>query len=210
MTVFTENPPDSHTDLPIRLILASGSVYRQELLNRLGLPFEVISPDIDEKPLPGEAPENTALRLAESKARAVGTHTGDALIIGSDQVATLDRQQIGKPGSHDAALAQLQTMRGRDVIFHTAVCLLDTRPSARASLQIDNVITVVRFRHLSDEALNRYLLIEQPYDCAGSAKNEKLGIALTEKITSCDPTALTGLPLITLCSMLANAGVRLF
>ena len=210
MTIFSKNSPDARADLPARLILASGSVYRRDLLNRLGMPFEVISPDIDEKPLPDEAPEKTALRLAESKARAVGKQTGDALIIGSDQVATLDGQHIGKPGSHDAALIQLQTMRGHDVIFHTAVCLLDTRPSARSSLQIDNVITVVRFRHLNDDALNRYLLIEQPYDCAGSAKNEKLGIALTEKIESCDPTALTGLPLITLCSMLANVGVRLF
>jgi septum formation protein len=193
-----------------RLILASGSTYRKALLSRLQLPFEIDSPDIDEAALPGEAPEHTALRLAEAKAEAVAARNPDALVIGSDQVATLDGEHIGKPGDHVRALAQLKKMRGRDVVFHTALCLLDTRNGSSPRTQKQNVQTLVRFRNLPDAELDAYLRIEQPYDCAGSAKNEALGIALLEQIRSDDPSALTGLPLIALTTMLRQAGVALF
>ena len=193
------------------LILASSSAYRRELLQRLGLPFETMAPDIDETPLEGETPQATALRLARAKAQAVARLRPGALVIGSDQVATLDGLQIGKPGDHARALAQLQLMRGREVVFHTALCLWDGRvadPSLAA--QVDNVQVRVAFRDLPDHELDAYLRIEQPYDCAGSAKNEGLGIALLERIQSNDPTALTGLPLIALSGMLRRAGVRFF
>ena len=193
-----------------KLILASSSRYRHDLLTRLRLPFDVVVPNIDEAPQDGEVPEATALRLAEAKAQAVaGLHPG-ALIVGSDQVATLDGMQIGKPGTHGHALAQLQMMRGRRVVFHTALCLLDSRAGVAHPLQIENVQTFVTFRSLPDGELDAYLRIEQPYDCAGSAKNEGLGIALIEKIESSDPTALTGLPLISLTGMLRTAGVPFF
>jgi len=192
---------------PPRLILASSSAYRRELLGRLHLPFEAIAPHIDETPLPGEAPEATALRLARAKAEAIALLHPGALVIGSDQVATLDGAQIGKPGDHARALAQLQTMRGREVVFHTALCLWDGRDG---SAQVENVQVFVRFRDLPDAELDAYLRIEQPYDCAGSAKNEGLGIALLERIDSSDPTALTGLPLIALTGMLRRAGVAFF
>ncbi len=195
---------------PVRLILASSSAYRQQLLSRLRLPFEAISPDIDETPLPEHTPAETALRLARAKAEAVACTNPDSLVIGSDQVATLDGEHLGKPGDHANALRQLQTMRGRDVVFHTALCLLDRRPHASFEEQIDNVQTLVRFRDLSDAELDAYLRIEQPYDCAGSAKNEALGIAILEVIRSDDPTALTGLPLIALTTMLRRAGVPFF
>lgn len=197
---------------PPRLILASSSRYRAELLSRLRLPFESMAPDIDESPLPGEAPETTALRLARAKAEAVAAKAPDALVIGSDQVATLDGVQIGKPGSHTAALRQLQAMRGREVLFHSALCLWDGRAARRGThaAQCDNVVTTVRFRDLPDAELDAYLRIEQPYDCAGSAKNEALGIALLELVRSDDPTALTGLPLISLTAMLRRAGVAFF
>jgi septum formation protein len=193
-----------------RLILASGSAYRKELLSRLQLPFDVISPDIDESPLENEKPVETALRLAEAKAKAVAQVVDSSLIIGSDQVATLDQEQIGKPGDHVRALAQLKKMRGREVIFHTALCLLDNRSGSATPLQIESVATTVKFRNLPDPELDAYLQIEKPYDCAGSAKNEGLGIALIEQLRSDDPTALTGLPLIALTRMLRAAGVRLF
>jgi septum formation protein len=193
-----------------RLILGSSSAYRKELLSRLRIPFETCSPDIDETPVPGESPQATALRLAEQKALAIASETAGALIIGCDQVATLDGMQIGKPGTHANALAQLQLMRGRRVIFHTALCLLDTRPGAAFPLQIENVQTFVTFRELPDHELDAYLRIEQPYDCAGSAKNEGLGIALIERIESQDPTALTGMPLIALTSMLRQVGMPFF
>ena len=195
---------------PPRLILGSGSAYRKELLARLRLPFEVVVPDIDENPLPAETPPQTALRLAQAKASAIAGRVGPALIIGSDQVATLDGLQIGKPGTHERALAQLQIMRGREVVFHTALCLLDSRPAAPMPLQIENIQTTVLFRDLPDAELDAYLRIEQPYDCAGSAKNEGLGIALIASIISTDPSALTGLPLITLTSMLRNTGQAFF
>jgi septum formation protein len=194
-----------------RLILGSSSRYRKELLARLHLPFEVIVPNIDETARPDEAPETTALRLAQEKAEAVAAHMPGALVIGSDQVATLDGAPLGKPGMHDNALRQLRQMRGRCVIFHTALCLLDGRNrAAKQAVQIENVRTFVTFRDLPDQELDAYLRIEQPYDCAGSAKNEGLGIALIEKIESADPTALTGLPLIVLTTMLRRAGVQFF
>ncbi|MET3137386.1 septum formation protein [Undibacterium sp. GrIS 1.2] len=207
-----------------RLILASSSAYRRELLSRLQLPFEAVAPEINEQAVAGESPEQTAMRLAQQKAESISrlfvgdaNNTGNAgatgaLIIGSDQVATLDGEQIGKPGIHENALKQLQKMRGRNVIFHTALCLLDNRKMTgeKFALQIENVQTKVQFRQLDDAELDAYLRIEQPYDCAGSAKNEGLGIAIIERIDNSDPTALTGLPLIALTSMLRNAGVRFF
>jgi septum formation protein len=193
------------------LILGSSSQYRRELLSRLQLPFEVAVPDIDETHLPGEAPEATAMRLARAKAEAVTTIESGTLVIGSDQVATLDGMQIGKPGNNTNALAQLELMRGKRVIFHTALCLLDARQDIDTPrIQLENVQTFVTFRNLPTTELDAYLRIEQPYDCAGSAKNEGLGIAILEKIESPDPTALTGLPLIALTTMLRNAGVPFF
>ena len=202
------------SSLPIsspRLVLASSSSYRRELLERLRVPFTCISPDIDETPLANELPSETAMRLAEAKARAVAATNPDALVIGSDQVATLDAEQIGKPGSHAKALEQLRKMRGREVVFHTALCLFDARSNnSKDALQLENIQTRVAFRDLPEAELDHYLRIERPYDCAGSAKNEGLGIALIECIQSTDPTALTGLPLISLCSMLRRAGFRFF
>ena len=204
----SSSPASANT--PRRLILASGSAYRKELLQRLRLPFEVMSPDIDETSLPNETPVATALRLAQAKAQKIAEQTSHALVIGSDQVATLDDHQIGKPGNHANALAQLQMMRGRSVVFHTALCLIDTHPASSKPHQIENIQTVVTFRDLPDAELDAYLKIEQPYDCAGSAKNEGLGITLIAAIEGTDPTALTGLPLIALTSMLRNCGVSFF
>lgn len=170
----------------------------------------MIAPDLDETPIPGETPPDTASRLAQAKAEAIARQVGPALIIGSDQVATLNGEHIGKPGSHERALEQLKKMRGRSVIFHTALCLYDSRPDAQYILQNENVQTLVQLRDLPDAELDAYLRIEQPYDCAGSAKNEGLGIALIESIDSRDPTALTGLPLIALTGMLRRAGVNFF
>jgi septum formation protein len=198
------------TALP-RLLLASGSQYRKDLLSRLRIPFDIAAPHIDEAPRAGESPEETALRLAREKALAIAAQAPGSLVIGSDQVATLDGTQIGKPGSHENALRQLQQMRGRAVVFHTALCLRDGRPAPLGQTeQIENVQTVVTFRDLPDYELDAYLRIEQPYDCAGSAKNEGLGIALIEKIETTDPTALTGLPLIALSTMLRRTGVPFF
>ncbi|CAB4049001.1 Maf-like protein [Paraburkholderia phenoliruptrix] len=200
--------PDSLKSPP-RLILASSSSYRRKLLERLRIPFDVAVPAIDETPHASETPEATALRLAEAKARAVAAALApdDAvLVIGSDQVATYDGLQIGKPGTHEKALAQLQAMRGREVLFHSALCLFDSRSGAAQSV---DVITRVRFRNLPDAALEAYLLAETPYDVAGSAKSEGLGIALLEAIHSDDPTALVGLPLIALSDMLMTAGYPL-
>ena len=204
-----------HAQQISRLILASGSVYRSELLSRLHLPFESIAPDIDESALKNELPEQTALRLAEQKAVAIAKNYPNSIIIGSDQVATLEGEHIGKPGTHDAALKQLQKMRGKSVIFHTALCLLDNRLDGNMkqnayAIQTENVQTLVGFRQLSDGELDAYLRIERPYDCAGSAKNEGLGITIIEKIVSNDPTALTGLPLISLTSMLRNIGIPFY
>jgi septum formation protein len=192
---------------PRRLILASSSRYRRELLERLRVPFEVVVPGSDETPLPGEMPAQTAERLAQTKARDVARNAPDALIIGSDQVATIDGQQLGKPGNYAAALLQLQTMRGRTVEFHSALCLFDARNGVARTA---DVITRVRFRNLPDTELQAYLHAEQPYDVAGSAKSEGLGIALLEAVHSDDPTALVGLPLIALTGMLLEAGYPLF
>ena len=150
------------------------------------------------------------MRLAEQKALAILSQAPNALVIGCDQVATLDGIQIGKPGTHANAMAQLRLMRGREVVFHTALCLLDSRPGAHFPLQMSNVPTYVTFRDLPDAELDAYLRIEQPYDCAGSARNEGLGIALISAIRGADPTALTGLPLIALTGMLRQAGIRFF
>ncbi|MGH8618524.1 MAG: Maf family nucleotide pyrophosphatase [Burkholderiales bacterium] len=189
----------------MRLILASTSPYRRELLARLGLPFETAAPAVDETPRPGEAPRVLALRLAEAKARAVGTGRQGALVIGSDQVADLDGAPLGKPGTHDRAVAQLRQLRGRRADFHTALAMLN----AGSGLLQTGVVTVrVHFRDYSDAQIERYLLREQPYDCAGSAKVEGLGIALLAAVDSDDPTALIGLPLIRLTAMLAAEGIE--
>jgi len=190
---------------PPTLILASTSAYRRELLERLRLPFKVVAPDVDETPLPGELPMRTALRLAASKAEAVVPAAAGALIIGSDQVAVLDAQPLGKPGDHAAAVRQLQAMRGQRVVFHTALCLLN---AASGRKQLENVPTSVFFRNFSDAQIEHYLRTEQPYDCAGSAKIEGLGIALVERIESDDPSALIGLPLMKLVTMLQSEGIE--
>ena len=192
------------------LILASSSIYRRELLQRLQIDFSTHSPDIDEAPLLNESATQTAARLARQKAEAVGLTKPGSVVIGSDQVATLDGEQIGKPGNHIAALAQLKKMQGRQVFFHTALCVLDTRTEATTRLQQVIVDTTALFRRLAEHQLDAYLHIEQPYDVAGSAKNEALGITLIESITSTDPTALTGLPLIALTSMLMHVGFEFF
>jgi septum formation protein len=187
-----------------RLILASTSPYRRELLARLHLPFEAVAPGVDEAALPGEAPPVLAQRLALRKASAVAERDAEAVVIGSDQAAELDGQALGKPGRHDRAVAQLRAMRGRDVRFHTAVAVL-CRASGFAQQALISVR--VRFRHLTDAEIERYLQLEQPYDCAGSAKCETLGIALVDAIESDDPTALVGLPLIRTSAMLRAAGL---
>lgn len=189
----------------LQLILASSSIYRRELLERLQLPFTVVSPDVDETPLPGEAPEDTALRLAQGKARKVGKSHQQALIIGCDQVATQDGLQLGKPLIHDNAVKQLRMMRGRSVTFHSALCLYN---ASTDNMQAEVVPYVVEFRELSDAQIENYLHKEQPYHCAGSAKSEGLGIALIAAMQGNDPNALIGLPLITLISMLQNEGVN--
>jgi len=186
------------------IVLASSSRYRRELLARLHAPFVVDRPDVDEGALPGESPAAIAVRLAQIKAEAVAPRHPDALVIGSDQVADLDGMPIGKPGAFDAAVAQLQSMQGRLVVFHTAVALLDTRTGA---LAVDNVPTRVRFRTLPLETLEAYLRLETPFDCAGAAKIEAAGITLVESVESTDPTALIGLPLIRLTTLLGAWGV---
>ena len=183
------------------LILASTSVYRRELLQRLRIPFEVISPNVDETPLTGESTLDLALRLANAKAAAVAKEHPHAWVIGSDQVADLCGAAIGKPGNFERALAQLQQMRGQTVTFYTALCLM--KSDVQTTL---NVPTEVTFRKLPDDVLESYLLAEEPYDCAGSAKSEGLGISLLESIKSDDPTALIGLPLIALTGLLRDAG----
>ncbi len=188
------------------LILASSSIYRRELLTRLQLPFTCISPDVDETPLADELPQQTALRLAQVKARKIAETNPMALIIGCDQVATLDDIQLGKPLNHANATKQLRMMRGREVIFHSALCLYH---AAKQTMQADVVPYTVRFRNLTDAQIESYLLKEQPYHCAGSAKSEGLGIAIIERMTGDDPNALIGLPLIALVNMLHNEGVNI-
>ena len=187
-----------------RLILGSTSVYRRALLHRLRLPFEVVAPQVDESHRPAEAPQALALRLALEKARDVAARHPGAVVIGADQVADLAGQAMGKPGDHARAVAQLQALCGQWVTFHTAVAVL--RPDTGFE-QVQVAPVRVRFRALSDADIERYLALEQPYDCAGSAKCEALGIALLEAVESDDPTALVGLPLIRTCRMLREAGI---
>lgn len=190
---------------PLRIVLASTSPYRRALLERLRLPFEVKPSRVDETPLPGEMARATAVRLAQAKARAVAPSCPRALVIGCDQVAVLDGGTcLGKPGTHANAVAQLKAMRGRDVTFHTALALVNTENDV---LQAAEVPTVVRFRMYNDREIERYLELEQPYDCAGSAKIEGLGIVLVERVTGDDPSALIGLPLMQLAAMLRREGV---
>lgn len=188
------------------LVLGSTSRYRRELLSRLNVPFEVAAPDVDETPLPGEVPAALAQRLAWAKAQAVAAKFPQAVVIGSDQVADLQGQPLGKPGTHERAVAQLRMMRGQTVIFQTALAVVCLETGF---VQQDIAAVRVVFRDLSDEEIENYLRIEQPYDCAGSAKSEGLGIALLERIDNDDPTALIGLPLIRTAKMIRAAGVRL-
>ena len=187
-----------------RLVLASTSRYRRELLARLRLPFDVEAPEVDERPLAGEAPGAMASRLALAKASAVGGRHAEAVVIGSDQVADLDGQGLGKPGDHERATAQLRAMRGRVVVFQTAVAVVCAATGFAESALVP---ITVRMRALSDAEIERYLRAEAPYDCAGSAKIETLGIALVESVASDDPTALIGLPLIQVSALLRAAGL---
>ncbi len=188
------------------LVLASTSIYRSQLLSTLQIPFQTAAPDVDETPLPGESAEQTSWRLSRIKAEVVAKRFPDALIIGSDQVALLDGQQIGKPLTHDNAVLQLRAMRGKTVEFYTALSLLN---AVTGNMQTEVAVTKVSFRSLSDEQIERYLKKEQPYHCAGSAKSEGLGIALISSIRGDDPNALIGLPLILLVGMLEKQGVRI-
>lgn len=187
------------------LILASTSRYRRELLERLRVPFEVESPWVDETPQEREPPAALATRLALAKAQAVAQRHPAAWVIGSDQVADLDGQPLGKPGNHEAAVRQLRSMRGRQIVFQTAVAVVGP-----GHAQAQTVPVHVRFREASDAEIEHYLRLEQPYDCAGSAKSEGLGISLLEAIVSDDPTALIGLPLIATCRLLREAGYPLW
>jgi septum formation protein len=191
---------------PRPLVLGSTSPYRRELLARLRLAFDVAAPEVDETARPGEAPAAIARRLALAKARAVAERYPEAVVIGSDQVADLDGAALGKPGNHDNAVAQLRRMRGRTVVFHTALAVVC---HASGFEELDLAPVQVRFRSYDDAEIEAYLRAEQPYDCAGSARSEGLGIALLEAIDSDDPSALVGLPLIRTCRMLRAAGVKL-
>jgi septum formation protein len=187
-----------------RLVLASTSPYRRALLQRLGIEFSVANPEVAEERRPGEAPENMAGRLAEAKARAVARQFPDSLIVGSDQVAASDSQILGKPLTHENAARQLSALSGRKAVFHTAVCVHNTRTGVT---RVRVVPCRVTFRRLDAAAIERYLAREQPYDCAGSARSEGLGIALIAKIESEDPSALVGLPLIALVDLLHEQGL---
>lgn len=189
------------------LVLASTSIYRAKLLSTLQIPFLTAAPNIDETPLRDEHARQTCLRLSQLKAQAIANDYPGALIIGSDQVALLNDQQIGKPLTHDNAVSQLRAMRGQTVSFYTALALLNT---SSGDLQTALTETQVTFRELSDDEIERYLIKEQPYHCAGSAKSEGLGIALIHQIKGDDPNALIGLPLIKLVTMLKNQGINLF
>jgi septum formation protein len=204
MTVIASTEANPSPSMP-SLVLASTSTYRRTLLERLRLPFTVQSPQTDETPQPGEAARALALRLAEAKARSVASLMPQSWVIGSDQVCACDDQILGKPGHHAAAVRQLQLLRGRTAVFYTALALM----APDGCMQVSEVSTTVRLRALTDAQIERYLLAEQPYDCAGSAKSEALGISLLESIRSDDPTALVGLPLIALCDMLLRSGYPL-
>ena len=198
-------PPAPAVQRP--LVLGSTSAYRRELLSRLRLPFSVEPPEVDETPRAGETPAELARRLAAAKAAAVASRHPAAVVIGSDQVADLDGEPLGKPGNHANAVAQLRRMSGRTVVFQTALSVVCQETGFA---QHDLAPVRVRFRALDDAEIEAYLRAEQPYDCAGSAKSEGLGIALLEAIDSDDPTALVGLPLIRTCRMLRAAGLRVF
>jgi septum formation protein len=201
-------PSNARTGIPHKisrqLILGSTSPYRRELLQRLQIPFQVAAPDVDETPHPGEAPAELAQRLALAKARAVASAFPEAVVIGSDQVADLNGLPLGKPGNHARAVTQLRQMRGQSVIFQTAVAVVCQQSGFE---QTELAQVRVQFRALSDDEIENYLQAEQPYDCAGSAKSEGLGIALLEAIDNDDPTALIGLPLIRTCRLIAAAGI---
>ncbi len=188
------------------VVLGSTSRYRRELLERLRVPFSVSAPDVDETPAAGESPRDLALRLALAKAKAVAAKHPDAVVIGSDQVADLGGQPLGKPGEHARAVQQLRQMRGQTVIFQTALAVVCLASGFEA---VDLAEVKVVFRDLSDDEIENYLQAEKPYDCAGSAKSEGLGIALLESIDNDDPTALVGLPLIRTARLLRQAGVKL-
>ena len=193
--------------MPLRIILASTSKYRAELLARLGVAFEQMAPGVDEAQLEGEAPPALSRRLARLKAESVAAQAREAIVIGSDQVLALGTRALGKPGTHARAVEQLHDLSGQEVIFYTAVCIIDSRTMR----SVEDVAKVaVRFRQLDPAIIENYLRIEQPYDCAGSAKSEALGIALLERIDSSDPTALIGLPLISVVSLLEQLGLPLF
>jgi septum formation protein len=189
-----------------QLILGSTSTYRRELLSRLRIPFDCIPPEVDETPLANEAPRDLALRLALAKAKAVAAFRPDAVVIGSDQVADLNGKPLGKPGNFERATKQLKAMRGQTVIFQTALAVVCKATNYE---QVDIAAVRVVFRDLTDEEITAYLIAEEPYDCAGSAKSEGLGIALLERIDSDDPTALVGLPLIRTAKMIAAAGIKI-
>ncbi len=195
------------TSSPPRLILASTSRYRRELLERLRLPFETIAPEVDETPLPGETPPDLCERLSLAKAHAVARRHAGALVIGSDQVAACDGEPVGKPHTHDRAVAQLRRMSGRAITFHTGLALVRHGVTGVDFEQVLRVPVEVVFRNLSLDEIETYLRLEQPYDCAGSAKCETLGIGLLEALHSDDPTALVGLPLIATCRLLRAAGL---
>lgn len=195
----------SSPSAPSQLVLASTSPFRRELLSKLGLSFEIADPKVDESPLTNETPEKTALRLSEAKARAVAQRYPEALVIGSDQVAYLGHQIFGKPGTHENALRQLQTLRNQQVNFFTGLCLFNAKTGVA---HLRGVPTRVTFRNLSDPEIEHYLRREQPYHCAGSAKSEGLGIALIAKIEGDDPNALIGLPLIALCDLFRLEGLN--
>ena len=197
---MTPNAPS----LPRTVVLGSTSRYRRELLSRLNMPFEVAAPEVDETPQPGEAPRDLALRLALAKARAVAARHPEAVVIGSDQVADLAGKPLGKPGEHERAVQQLRQMRGQTVVFQTALAVVCEATGFTAE---DLAPVEVRFRDLDDAEIEHYLRTETPYDCAGSARSESLGIALLSAIESDDPTALVGLPLIRTCRLLREAGL---
>ncbi len=191
---------------PHPLVLGSTSPYRRELLQRLRIPFDVLAPKVDETPLPGESPRDLACRLALAKARAVAALRPDAIVIGSDQVADLNGAPLGKPGTHERAVAQLQQMSGQTVLFQTALAVVCQQTGFE---KVDLAVVRVVFRTLDAGTIERYLRAEEPYDCAGSAKSEGLGIALLDHIDNDDPTALVGLPLIRTARLLREAGLTL-
>ena len=206
VTPETSDLPATRPPAGRRLVLGSTSPYRRELLQRLQIPFEVAAPEVDETPLPHEAPDALAARLALAKAHAVAKNFPQAVVIGSDQVADLNGLALGKPGNHERAVVQLRQMRGQTVIFQTAVAVVCLESGFE---QTALAAVRVRFRDLNDDDIENYLRAEQPYDCAGSAKSEGLGIALLESIDSDDPTALIGLPLIRTCKMIQAGGIVL-